>query len=156
MTKESSMLKIRIYEDRDWKRLCEIHDAARMDELRGSVDLAAFLTLEETAENEGLFDDELYVAVSEKQVVGFVAFSSDEINWLYTDPNHYKKGIGNALLNFALERCEDKVEVSVLSGNKPAIQLYLKAGFKIIEKKTGKLVGNEAFDAEGFIMEWRR
>jgi len=61
-----------------------------------------------------------------------------------------------ALLNFALERCEDRVEVSVLSGNTPAIQLYLKTGFKIIEKKKGKLVGNEAFDAEGFILEWNR
>jgi len=150
------MITIRTYEDHDWKRLCEIHDAARMDELRGSVDLAAFLTLEETAENEGLFDDELYVALLENKVLGFVAFSSDEINWLYIDPNHYKKGIGHALLNFALERCEDKVEVSVLSGNTPAIQLYLKTGFKIIEKKKGKLVGNEAFDAEGFILEWNR
>jgi len=150
------MITIRTYENRDWKRLCEIHDAARMDELKGSVDLAAFLTLEETAENEGLFDDELYVALLGTEVVGFVAFSQDEINWLYIDPNHYKKGIGYALLNFALERCGDRVEVSVLSGNKPAIQLYLKIGFAIIEKKKGKLVGNEAFDAEGFILEWRK
>jgi len=96
------------------------------------------------------------VAVLENKVLGFVAFSSDEINWLYIDPNHYKKGIAQALLNFALERCEDKVEVTVLSGNTPAIQLYLKTGFKIIEKKKGKLVGNEAFDAEGLILEWNR
>lgn len=150
------MIKIRTYEDQDWKRLCEIHDTARIDELRGSVDLAAFLTLEETAENEGLFDDELYVALLENQVVGFIAFSPDEINWLYIDPNHYKKGIGYALLNFALERCEDKVEVSVLSGNTPAIQLYLKMGFTIIDQKKGKLVGNEAFDAEGFTLERKR
>ncbi len=150
------MIKIRTYENRDWQRLCEIHDAARMDELRGSVDLAAFLTLEETAENEGLFDDELYVGLLEEKVVGFVAFSPDEINWLYVDPNYYKKGIGYTLLNFALERCDDKVEVSVLSGNTPAIQLYLKTGFKIIEKKKGKLVGNEAFDAEGLILEWKK
>jgi len=149
-------MTIRKYEASDWERLCKIHDAARMDELRGSVDLAAFLTLEQTAENEGLFDDQLYVAVLQNEVLGFVAFSPNEINWLYVDPNHYKKGIGYALLNFALEHCEDSVEVSVLSGNVPAIQLYRKMGFKTIEKKKGKLVGNEAFDAEGLILEWKR
>ncbi len=48
------MLDIRPYQKTDWARLCDIHDRARIDELTGSVDLSAFLTLEQSAENEGL------------------------------------------------------------------------------------------------------
>ncbi|MEL6191020.1 MAG: toprim domain-containing protein, partial [Bacteroidota bacterium] len=45
---------IRPYQSTDWPRLCEIHDASRLDELKLSVGTEAFLTLEQTAENEGL------------------------------------------------------------------------------------------------------
>jgi hypothetical protein len=45
------MVTIRPYEAADWSRLCAIHDAARLDELRHSAGLAAFLTLEQTAHN---------------------------------------------------------------------------------------------------------
>lgn len=150
------MLTIRPYKKSDWQRLCDIHDRARIDELTGSVDLKAFLTLEQTAENEGLFDDQLWVALEADNVVGFVAFEPEEITWLYVDSNHYRKGIGRRLLRFAIERCSDKIGLDVLSGNKPAIQLYLQEGFEIIETKKGRLAGNEAFEAEGLIMEFRK
>lgn len=39
-------MHIRPYFPSDWPRLCTIHDAARLDELRLSVGEAAFLTLE--------------------------------------------------------------------------------------------------------------
>ena len=42
-------ISIRPYEDADWERLGQIHDRARLDELRNSVDLAAFLPLADTA-----------------------------------------------------------------------------------------------------------
>ena len=150
------MLTIRPYKKSDWTRLCDIHDRARIDELTGSVDLKAFLTLEQTAENEGLFDDQLWVALEADIVVGFVAFEPEEITWLYVDPDHYRKGIGRHLLRFAMERCSDKIRLDVLSGNQPAIQLYLQEGFEIIETKQGKLAGNETFEAEGLIMEFKK
>ncbi len=150
------MLIIRPYKDTDWKRLCEIHDSARIDELRGSVDLRAFLDLETTAEGEGLFDGELWLAEVADEVVGFVAFVPNEITWLYTDPEHYRKGIGRSLLEFAIQRCEAVITVEVLSGNIPAIQLYTQLGFEIIEKRKGQLTGNETFDAEGYIMRLKQ
>lgn len=150
------MLSIRPYQKTDWTRLCAIHDRARIDELTGSVDLKAFLTLEQSAENEGLFDGELWVSLLDDLVVGFVAFDPTEITWLYVDPDYYRKGIGRALLRFALKQYTDKVMVEVLSGNTAAIQLYLQEGFKILERKKGVLTGNEDFEAEGLIMEFKK
>ena len=74
-------MKIRAYEPKDSEQLCAIHDAARMDELRLSAGQAAFLTLAQTAEGEGLFASELAVAELELErgeLAGFVAFSRDE------------------------------------------------------------------------------
>ena len=53
---------IRPYESRDWDDIARIHDAARLDELRGAGLLDAYLDLAATYENEGLFDDEVWVA----------------------------------------------------------------------------------------------
>ena len=76
---------IRPYVSRDWPRLCGIHDAARLDELRRTVGEAAFLSLEQTAHSEGLFEGRLDVAVLDDCVRGFVAFSDCELTWLYVD-----------------------------------------------------------------------
>lgn len=56
-------MNLRPYSPGDWERLCAIHDAARVHELQASGLADAFLSLEQTAENEGLFDGEVVVAV---------------------------------------------------------------------------------------------
>ena len=71
------MTNIRSYKSTDWSRLCEIHDASRLDELRFTVGTSAFLTLDQTAESEGLFDDKLVVAEVDGVVQGFIAYSDD-------------------------------------------------------------------------------
>jgi hypothetical protein len=55
-------MRLRPYQAKDWPRLCAIHDSARMDELRASGLTEAFLTLEQAAENEGLFECSVIVA----------------------------------------------------------------------------------------------
>lgn len=118
-----------------------------------SVGVDAFLSLAATAENEGLFEGEVWVACDDKTVVGFIAFVDDEVTWLYVSPDHYRQGIGKSLLRHAIARCGDTVSTSVLSGNIAALNLYLSEGFRIIETKTGKLNGNESFPATGHILE---
>jgi hypothetical protein len=71
------MLSIRPYERDDWSAIAAIHDAARLVELRLTVGEEAFLSLAETAENEGLFNRELWVAIDDDGVVGFVAWRDD-------------------------------------------------------------------------------
>lgn len=149
-------LIIRPFVSTDWSRLCAIHDAARLDELRLSAGESAFLTLEQTAEGEGLFDEQLDVAEIDGVVVGFVAYSADELTWLYVDPARYRQGIGRALLRHALAGAGPTVRLEVLEGNDAALRLYLDEGFQIVERIEGRLEGNEDFAAVGLVLEYRR
>lgn len=148
------MIRIRPYEPQDWDRLCVIHDAARMDELRFSGLEAAFLTLAQTAEPEGLFAGTLLVAERDGTVEGFVAFTGDELSWLYVHPQAGRQGIGRALLREAI-RCAGAVPLTadVLVGNDGALALYQSEGFKVLRRVDGKLTGNEAFAASGYNLQ---
>jgi len=146
------MISIRPYTSADWPRLCHIHDAARLDELRLTVGTDAFLTLEQTAEHEGLFDDKLTVAEVQGVVQGFIAYSDTELTWLYVHPQFYQKGIGRALVRHAIANSTSAIELEVLEGNVPALKLYLSEGFKIIQRIEGKLEGYEAFAAVGLAL----
>ncbi|MEO0458328.1 MAG: GNAT family N-acetyltransferase [Cyanobacteria bacterium P01_A01_bin.114] len=146
------MINIRSYEPTDWPRLCEIHDASRLDELSLTVGTDAFLTLEQTAENEGLFNDKLFVAEIDNVVQGFVAYSNEELTWLYVAPESYRKGVGRALVQQAVADSAPTIEIQLLEGNTPALELYLSEGFQVMERIDGKLEGNEDFAAVGLVL----
>ena len=146
------MINTRPYKSTDWSRLCKIHDASRLDELSLTVGTDAFLTLKQTAENEGLFDDKLVVAEVDGIVQGFVAYSDEELTWLYVDPQFYKKGVGRALVRHAVADSTSAMELELLEGNTPALKLYLSEGFKVIKRIEGKLEGNEGFAAVGLVL----
>ena len=40
------MITDRDYQDADWKAICQVHDRARPDELKGSCDPRAFVPIE--------------------------------------------------------------------------------------------------------------
>ncbi|WP_347976677.1 GNAT family N-acetyltransferase [Microbacterium sp. ProA8] len=148
---------IRPYESRDWDDISRIHDAARLDELRGAGLLEAYLSLADTYENEGLFDGEVWVAESEGRVAGFIAGSvgdeGGEITWIYVDPALYRRGIGRALVEHFLARAGGPVELEVLDGNAARI-FYESLGFVRTATTTGKLAGNETFSATGHTLIW--
>lgn len=146
-------LTVRPYRPEDWRRLCAVHDAARVDELAAAGLGDAFLSLEQTYENEALFAGEVAVAVVEGEVVGFVAWTADELTWLYVDPSHYHQGVGRALLRHALAALKSPVTAEVLTGNEVALALYLSEGFRVLRRSDGRLVGNEAFPASAFVLE---
>jgi ribosomal protein S18 acetylase RimI-like enzyme len=148
-------MNLRPYQPADWPRLCAIHDQARIDELRASGLVDAFIPLERAAENEGLFDNSVVVAEVEGRVLGFVAFSQDELSWLYVDPATYRRGIGRALLRYAIASCSGRMSAEVLVGNEPALRLYVSEGFNIIRRVDGRMTGNEAFAASGYLLERR-
>ncbi|WP_205791332.1 GNAT family N-acetyltransferase [Microbacterium sulfonylureivorans] len=145
---------IRPYESRDWGDICRIHDAARLDELGGAGLLEAYLDLAATYENEGLFDDEVWVAEVDGRVAGFIAGSRDEITWAYVDPGLYRRGVGRALVEHMLSLATGPVELEVLDGNS-ARAFYEALGFVLETTTTGKLAGNEGFQATGHTMVWR-
>lgn len=146
---------IRPYRDSDWPQLCLIHDAARPFELRSSVGMEAFLTLAETAEEEGLFESAVDVLQDEDKLIGFVAYKPGEITWLYVHPDWFGQGHGRRLLSHAINKAGPLVTTEVLEGNDAAKSLYLSAGFRLKEHSVGKLAGNESFRAVGLVLEYR-
>lgn len=79
------------YAPQDWPEVCRIHGAARRDELTAAGLIATYLTLEETAENEGFHEYEIRVAEVDGLLVGFVAFTDDELGYT-SSPPHTAKG----------------------------------------------------------------
>ncbi|MBE9157059.1 GNAT family N-acetyltransferase [Nodosilinea sp. LEGE 06152] len=145
-------MRIREYEPSDWPQLCEIHDEARRQELEASGLLEAFLTLEQTAEGEGLFDGKVYVAEAEGVPVGFIAIAEGEITWLYVSPRHQRCGIARRLVREAIACAGGPVSLDVLEGNEAALKLYLSEGFEVVKRVSGRLAGNEAFAATGLVL----
>jgi ribosomal protein S18 acetylase RimI-like enzyme len=148
-------MHIRSYSPGDWKRLCEIHDAARKYELKASGLIAAFLTLEQTAECEGLFEAEILVAEEIDEVRGFAAYTREELTWLYVDPRYYRQGIGRRLVRAVLNASPNPLSLEVLVGNEAALSLYRSEGFNVIEQVSGKLAGNESFPATAYVLSFK-
>ncbi|WP_374356748.1 N-acetyltransferase family protein [Chitinimonas sp.] len=138
-------MTIRPYRQTDWQRVCDIHDAARRDELAAASLSDAFLTLADTAENEGFNEYDIRVAERDGTVVGFVAFTQDELAWLYIDPAVYGSGVASALIQATLRETASAMSAEVLDGNLAAIAVYKKAGFVEVGRASGRMPGNERF-----------
>ena len=128
------MIKIRPYEEKDWKSICAIHDAARPDELKGSCDPRAFVPIEQDTEVEDLKRSQKFVAVDGEKVVGFVGTDEKYLAWLYVDPTYYHQGIGRRLLQKGVEIIGEGAWTIVLDGNKYAISLYESEGMKEVHR----------------------
>lgn len=146
------MIRLRDYRDEDWPALCVIHDAARRDELQAAGLADAFLTLAETAENEGLFDGEMVVATEGDAPVGFAAWRDHELTWLYVTPTRSGQGIGRRLLRHVIAACQGRLTTEVLVGNDRALALYRSEGFTVDRVNSGRLTGNESFAASGWLL----
>ncbi len=144
---------IRAYEPGDFAALCRIHDPARQKELALAGLSEAFLPLQIAAEREDLFGYSLYVAEYDGAVSGFVAFTQEELAWLYVDVALTRRGIGRALMAFALEHMDEDVTIEVLVGNQPAISLYESFGFQISQTISGVMPGNEEFPVSVHVMK---
>lgn len=147
-------MHIRPYADADWERLCEIHDAARKHELAASGLTEAFLTLEQTAESEGLFEAVILVAEEGSGIKGFAAYTTEEVTWLYVDPRYYRQGIGRCLVRAVVKASPRPLSLDVLAGNEAALALYLSEGFAVTRKVSGKLAGNESFPATAYVLSF--
>ena len=135
----ASHLSLRPYQDSDRESLCAIHDRARLDELRGSCDLDAFVPLHRAGESEGLWECAITVATIEGCVRGFVATDNDYIAWLYVDPDDYRRGVGRALLRHAVAECGPNAQLTTLVHNAPALRLYESEGFRTLRRGSGPI-----------------
>ncbi|HEL1693092.1 TPA: GNAT family N-acetyltransferase [Streptococcus suis] len=149
----SKEINIRQYLQEDFERLCQIHDPARQEELDLANLSEAFIPLSIAADREGLFDYQILVAEMEGFVVGFVAFTDDELAWLYVDREYSRYRIGTALVNAVLKKMHEPISIEVLEGNLPALSFYKKFGFEIVNTETGQMPGNEEFSVTVHILK---
>lgn len=148
----SKEINIRPFIQKDFQRLCQIHDPARQEELDLANLSEAFIPLSIAADREGLFDYQILVAEMEGFVVGFVAFTDDELAWLYVDREYSRHGIGTSLVNVVLKKMHEPISIEVLEGNLPALSFYKKFGFEIVNTETGQMPGNEEFSVTVHIL----
>lgn len=132
------MITYREYNDADWKAICQIHDRARPDELRGSCDPRGFIPIEQDKEAEELKKCWKFVACVDEQVIGFIGVDDKSLAWLYIDPSHYGKGIGRALLQIGLREIGDGAWTIVLDRNATAMKLYESEGFRETKRFPGE------------------
>ncbi len=149
-------IKLRKYKTSDWEAISKIHDKARLDELRGSVDVNAFIPLKKAAFAEGLFGGDIIIAECESEVAGFIGYNKKTIDWLYVSPSHYRKGIGKMLIEYVLEKSDGEIRIAVLKNNNASLNLYKKMGFKEERTFKGPMIGAEQYEAEGIAMKWER
>lgn len=98
----------------------------------------------------------LKVVAPDGSLAGFVSASrglSCERGWIITlgvDPAHQRRGLGAALLATAEARLKRAfVRLTVRESNVPALQLYRRAGYTVIERRPAYYRDGEA----GLIME---
>jgi GNAT superfamily N-acetyltransferase len=77
--------------------------------------------------------DKVWVVEAASYPVAFMAMENDFIDQLYVHPDHWRKGIGEALLNFAKSQCPEHLWLYTLQVNVTARAFYEKNGF-IAEK----------------------
>ena len=128
----------REYRDPDWQAICQIHDRARPDELRGSCDPRGFIPIEQDKDVEELKACWKYVACKDELVVGFIGVKDKYLAWLYVDPEQYGQGIGRELLKIGLAEIGEGAWTIVLDGNYRAIKLYESVGFREVSRYAGE------------------
>ena len=88
----------------------------------------------------GMFKQEIYVAVNEKEIIGFIASNINQSNRkkayigeLWLKPSHQRKGIGKALLGFIERKYKNKgvkfIRL-VAQRNAEAFNFYKKVKYK--------------------------
>ena len=77
--------------------------------------------------------NQVWVVEKEDRPVAFMAMENDFIDHLYVHPDHWRQGIGEALLKFARERSSEHLWLYTLQVNVNARAFYEKNGF-IVEK----------------------
>lgn len=130
--------KIRPYHHpTDWDAVCHIHDRARVDEIGFFVPHDEIYPMSQVAENECFFDGEQFVAEVDGEIVGFMAIDGDELTWLYVNPDHHRRGIGQRLVEFALPKLGPDGYLIAVKGNLNGTNFYKKMGFRVVAEFPG-------------------
>jgi ribosomal protein S18 acetylase RimI-like enzyme len=142
---------IRKYKSVDWKKIVEIYNISKPDELKGTVDLRCFIPLEDDPKMIKYFQDsDIYVEEIENKVVAFAGNKNNVISWLFVHPEYRRKGIAEKLLTQILNSLSGEIKLNVGQMNEAAKSLYFKLGFTIEKKFIGN---NNGFEAKAMTLK---
>ena len=111
-------MHIRSYQDSDWDTIREIYNLSKRDEMRGSIDLRAFRSLENDGDQQTLFcESRILVAEENGTVIGFGGNRGNYVSWLFVHPAHRRRGIALALMEQILAPLSGTVNLNVGKNN---------------------------------------
>ncbi len=141
---------IRAFVPADWGAVCAVYEPAARSELsRTGIDPRAFRPMAEE-EHLGEFRrlNTAVVAVVDDRLAGFAGWrdrgewrGSGYLSWLYVDPAHHRRGIGDRLMATAMSALGDQAWLLVKEGNDPAIRLYRRHGLRIVRSRPAETGG---------------
>lgn len=77
---------------------------------------------------------------SDNRILGFLGISDDNIEMLFIHPDAHGKGIGSALLNYAVNELHLR-KVDVNEQNEKALGFYLHKGFSVVSRSEQDGIG---------------
>jgi GNAT superfamily N-acetyltransferase len=85
-----------------------------------------------------LRDFEVWVAVSERRLVGFLALMApDHLGHLYLERAHTGHGLGSRLVELAKERFPGGLRLWAFESNEAAVRFYERHGFVAVDRTDG-------------------
>lgn len=91
---------------------------------------------------------EVYLAVKDKAVLGFIALVSDNLAAIFVEPKLQGEGIGSLLLDYA-KSIRNVLWLKVYENNNTGTKFYKNRGFKV----KSKLIDKETGETE-LVMKW--
>ena len=80
-------------------------------------------------QNHVLMENQIWVVEKDHRLVAFMAMNKEFIDQLYIHPDHWRQGLGVALLKFASEKSPEHLWLYTLQINANARAFYEKNGF---------------------------
>lgn len=89
-------------------------------------------------------NSEIFLAIVENEISGFVALVDDYLAAIFVSPQLQGKGIGSLLLEQA-KKHRNKLLLNVYKKNVKSVEFYKSKGFSIISESIDEATGEEEF-----------
>lgn len=123
---------IRKYEENDHGRVMEIW-------LDSNTEAHSFIRREYWQScfrqaSEAILKAEVYVALSDDEIVGFIGLNEGHIEGIFVDGGHRSEGVGKSLIDF-VKGLYSRLSLCVYEKNVRAADFYKREGFFPVRKK---------------------
>ncbi|MFK7865130.1 MAG: N-acetyltransferase family protein [Pseudohongiellaceae bacterium] len=122
---------LREFRDEDFPVILDIYNSSKLDELNNENEKFDLLPLLEDKNRLELLRESKIVVFEKSGVRGFGAYYENEVRGLFVHPNSRGNGIGRTMLEYLLEKIDDKALLYVTKSNFGAKAFYEQYGFNV-------------------------